>query len=166
MSDMTISSRIGIDRRVRHLRKELLEIIEQRLRLVGETGQRRIGAHGADRLFALRRHGAEDHSEVFVAVSESALAAEQRLGVGMVHARRFGQLIDGDLIFLEPLRVGLPRRQLLLDLFVGDDAAFDRINEKHFPRLQAALLSSLARASISSTPASEAITTRSSLVTT
>ena len=35
----------GIDGRIRHLRKELLEIVEQRLRTVGETGQRHIGAH-------------------------------------------------------------------------------------------------------------------------
>ena len=63
--------------RIRHLREELLEIVEQRLRLVGETGQRRVGAHRADRLFALRRHGRENHAQIFIAVAEGALAAQE-----------------------------------------------------------------------------------------
>ncbi len=55
-----------------------------------------------------------------------------------MHARGLGQLIDGDLIFFHPLRVRLPRRELLLDLFVGNDAAFDGIDQEHLSRLQAA----------------------------
>ena len=54
---------------------KLLEIVEQRLRLVGQTSQRRIGSHRADRLFALRRHGLENHPQIFVGVAERALAA-------------------------------------------------------------------------------------------
>ena len=46
----------GIDGRIGDLREELLEVVEQRLRPVGEAGQRHIGAHGADRLLALRGH--------------------------------------------------------------------------------------------------------------
>ena len=129
-----------IDGRIGDLREQLLEIVEQRLRLVGETGQRRVGAHRTNRLFALRCHRAEDHPQIFIAVSERALAAEKRLGVREVHARGLGQLIDGDLIFFHPLRVGLPRRELLLDLFVRDDAAFDGIDQEHLSRLQAALV--------------------------
>ena len=47
----------GVDGRIGDLREELLEVVEQRLRAVGEAGQRHIGAHGADRLFALGAHG-------------------------------------------------------------------------------------------------------------
>ena len=47
----------GIDGRIGDLREELLEVIEQRLRLIGEAGQRRVGAHGADGLLAVVGHG-------------------------------------------------------------------------------------------------------------
>ena len=47
----------GIDGRIGDLREELLEVVEERLRAVGEAGQRHVGAHGADRLFAARAHG-------------------------------------------------------------------------------------------------------------
>ena len=65
--------------------------------------------------------------------------------IGIVHARRLGQLIDRDLILFEPLCVGLSRRKLLLDLFVGDDAALDGVDQKHFPGLQAAFFLDLLR---------------------
>ena len=47
----------GVDGRIGDLREELLEVVEQRLRTVGEAGQRHVGAHGADRLLALGAHG-------------------------------------------------------------------------------------------------------------
>ena len=94
-----------IDRRVGDLREQLLEVVEQRLRLVGETGQRRVGAHGADRLLALRRPWASRIMlQVFVGVAEGALAA-----AGWCRDRRrctrggSGKLIERDLVFLEPV---------------------------------------------------------------
>jgi hypothetical protein len=41
-----------VDRRVRHLREQLLEVVVERLVLVGQHGQRAVVAHGADALFA------------------------------------------------------------------------------------------------------------------
>jgi hypothetical protein len=41
-----------VDRRVRHLREVLLEIGVQQLGLAGQRGDRRVGAHRADRLLA------------------------------------------------------------------------------------------------------------------
>ena len=41
-----------IDGRIGNLCEQLLEVIEQWLRLVGKAGQRRIGTHGANGLFA------------------------------------------------------------------------------------------------------------------
>jgi hypothetical protein len=81
----------GVDGRIGDLREKLLEVVEQRLRLVGKAGQRRIGAHGADRLLALFGHGAED-AEVFVGVAEGALRAAGWFVIGAVLARRLGQL--------------------------------------------------------------------------
>ena len=79
----------GIDRRVRHLREKLLEVIEQRLRLIGKTGERRIGSHGADRLFAVHRHRRHQEAHVFIGVTEGALAHHDGGVIGAMHARRF-----------------------------------------------------------------------------
>ena len=46
----------GVERRVRHLREELLEIVVEQPRPVREHGQRRVGAHRADRLLGVERH--------------------------------------------------------------------------------------------------------------
>ena len=56
-----------------------------------------------------------------------------------MHARRFRQLIDGDLIVFQPFRIRLPRRKLPLDLLVRDDAPLDRVHQEHFSRLQTTL---------------------------
>ena len=89
----------GVDGRIGDLREELLEVVEERLRLVREAGQRRVGAHGTDRLLALFRHRVEDHAQILVGVAEGALAAQQGGGVGAVLARRIGQLRPGVIWF-------------------------------------------------------------------
>ena len=78
----------GIDGRIGDLREELLEVVEQRLRTVGEAGQRHIGAHGADRLLARCAHRPQQDSQIFFAVAVGALAAQQRLGIGGDHAAK------------------------------------------------------------------------------
>ncbi len=40
-------------------------------------------------------------------------------------------MIERDLIFLHPLRVGLPRGQLLFHFFVGDQALLLGIHQQH-----------------------------------
>src|ERR1700722_18054910 len=76
----------GIDGRIRDLREQLLEITEERLRTVGETSERRVGAHRTYGRYATQGHGAENHFEVFVAVPESSLATQQSFGIGIVQA--------------------------------------------------------------------------------
>ena len=84
--------------------------------------------------------GVENHSQVFIAVSKGALPPQQCFRIRIVHARRLGQLIDGDLVLGEPLRVRLRATKLLLDLLVGNNAAFDGIDQEHLAGLQAAFL--------------------------
>ena len=84
-----------VQRRVRHLGEELLEIIEQRLGPVGEDGQRGIRAHRPDRLLAGRAHRADDVLEVFQGVAEGDLAMEQRVRVGAGDVRRAGSSASG-----------------------------------------------------------------------
>ena len=69
-----------VDRRVGHLREELLEVgVEQRLP-VGEHGERQVVPHRADRLLGVPRERREDHLHVLLRVAERELALAQRLG--------------------------------------------------------------------------------------
>ena len=54
--------------------------------------------------------------------------------------RRVGHMREFDHVLFEPFAVRMFRRDLVLDLFVGDDAAFLSIDQKHATRLQAAFL--------------------------
>ncbi len=59
--------------------------------------------------------------------------------------------LERDLIFLDPLRVGLARSQLPLDLFVRNDTAGDGVDQEHLSRLQPSLLAHIARGNIDDT---------------
>ncbi len=128
-----------VDRRVRHLGEVLLEVGEQQLRLVGQRRDRRVVAHRADRLFAGGSHRRHQDLEVFLGVAEGLLAIEQ----GQVRQRRAGlrrrQLLEHDQGVLQPLLVGMAAREVRLDLLVGNEAAFDEIDQQHLAGLQAPL---------------------------
>src|SRR5216683_7719418 len=66
-----------VNGRIGDLGEKLLEIIEQRLRTVRETSERRIRPHGPNRLLALRSHRAEDHPQILIAVTKRTLAAKK-----------------------------------------------------------------------------------------
>ena len=125
-----------IDRWVRHLREELLEIVEQRLGLVREASQRRVRTHRTHRLLALGGDRQQDRLQVFIGIAERPLPPQQRVLVGGIDARRFRQVVQMDLVFLKPLRVRPPRRQALFQFLVRDDAAFGQVGEEHLARLQ------------------------------
>ena len=50
-----------IERRVGDLGEQLLEVVVERPRTIRQHGQRGVGAHGADRLFAVLRHRERKH---------------------------------------------------------------------------------------------------------
>ena len=128
-----------IDRRVRHLGEVLLEVGEQQLGLVGQGRDRRVVAHRADRLFAGGSHRRHQDLEVLLGVAEGLLAIEQ----SEVGQRRTGlrrrQLLQDDQGVLEPFLVGMAAREVRLDLLVGNEAAFDEIDQQHLAGLQAPL---------------------------
>ena len=53
--------------------------------------------------------------------------------------RDVGQVVKADHVLIQPLPIGLGRCNLLLDLFVADDAPFAGVDQEHAARLQAAL---------------------------
>ena len=69
----------GVDGRVGDLREELLEVREQRRRLLGEHRQGEVVAHRADGLLRVARHRREQHAQVLLRVAERALTSVQRL---------------------------------------------------------------------------------------
>ncbi len=128
-----------IDRRVGDLREQLLEVVVERLVLVGEDGERRVVAHRADALLAGLRHRAHQELDVFLRVAERLLAIEQRLAeLASRRARR--QVLELDAHAVDPLPVRLGRRELVLQLLVVDDAALLEVDQEHLAGLQAPLL--------------------------
>ncbi len=129
-----------IDRRIGHLREELLEVVVEGLVPGGEHRQRRIVAHRAQRFLAALRHRPEDELDVLLRVAEGLLAVEQR-------RRRIGHrravaidLVQLDADLLDPFAVGLGVGQRVLELLVVDDPPLDQVDQEHLARLQAPLL--------------------------
>ena len=129
-----------VDGRVRHLREVLLEIGVERLGAVGQRRDRRVIAHGAHGLLARLGHRRHQDLEVFLGVTKSLLAIEQRHG-GMGAARLGGgQVLQHDLRALQPLLVGMRGGKLLLQLFIGDDALLLEVDQQHLAGLETPLV--------------------------
>ena len=127
-----------VERRVRHLREELLEVVVEQARLVREHRERRVRAHRADRLFAVDRHRPNQHAQVFLRVAEGLLALQDRVVIRLLRARG-RQIVDVDEIAVQPLAIGMLRRQVAFDLLIVDDAALRRVDEEDAAGMQALL---------------------------
>ncbi len=125
-----------VERRIRHLREQLLEVVEQQPRLVRQHGQRRVGAHRADRLLAVDGHRPDQHAQVFLRVAERLLPLQHRFVIGLLGARAAGRSLMSMRLPVEPLAIRMLRRQLPLDLVVVDDAALGRVDEEDAPGMQ------------------------------
>ena len=128
-----------VDRRVSDLREELLEVVVEELRLVRQHGEWDVRSHRAHGFDSILGHRDEQLALVFEGVAEGELAlnriaVRRRRGV-----RGVGDVGKFDEVLIEPLAVGLLGGDLLLDLLVGDDAAFFHVHEEHAAWLQAAL---------------------------
>ncbi len=155
-----------IDRRVGDLREVLLEIGEQRLRLARQRRDRRVGAHGARRFLALRSPSASCRMrDVFLGVAEGLLAIEQRqVGERRPWPPRPAALPERSGAF-EPLAIGMACGQRRLDLVVRDRGGPGQGRPAASCRAADATSVMMSSSGIASTPISDAITMRSSLVT-
>ena len=104
-----------IERRVGDLREQLLEVVVEQPRLVRQHGQRRVGAHRADRLLAVQRHRRQQQAQVLLRVAERLLAAQHGLVIGPLGVGA-GQVLDVDEMLPQPLAVGVRGGERLLDL--------------------------------------------------
>ena len=124
----------GVDRRVGHLGEELVEVVEERARLGGEAGERRVHAHGGQRHRALLGHRAHDLVHVVVVPAVGGEARGERRGVGghgRLRLRRLRQVGDVDCLLVEPVAVRLLARQTVADLVVAHDATGHGVNLEH-----------------------------------
>ncbi len=129
----------AVERGVGDLGEELLEVVVEQPVAVRQHGERRVGAHRADRLLAARGHGGEQDAQVLVGVAEGELAVEHGVVVRLRHARGVGQGLHGPAVGLEPLPVGMLHGERALELLVVDDAPLRGVHEEDPPGVQALL---------------------------
>ena len=129
-----------VNRRVRDLREELLEIIVEQARLVREDGEGRVVAHRADRLNPVAGHGGEDDALVFMRVAKGELALLEGVPVGRSGRGGCGQVVEVDEVLVEPLAVGALGGEATLDFLVLDDATLRGVHEEHAAGLEPALM--------------------------
>ena len=124
-----------IERRIGDLREQLLEVVVEQARLARQHRERGVGAHRANRLFAVQRHRHQQHAQVLLRVAECLLAAEHGQVIGPLGVRG-RQVLDVDEMLTQPLAVRMLRGQGLFDFGVADDAAFAGIDQQHLARAQ------------------------------
>ena len=129
----------GVDRRVRDLGEQLIEVVKERARLLGQAGQRRIDAHRGERCLALLGHGTHDLVDVIPVVAELG-HAHSGGHLGILGGRGRGGLIeriDGQRLLGNPITVGLFLGIAGAQLVVVDHAAAGKIDLEHLARSQA-----------------------------
>ena len=130
----------GIDRRIRDLGEQLIEVIEERTRLLGQAGQRRVDAHRGERCLALLGHGTHDLVDVIPVVAELGHAhGGGHLGVLSGRCRNgLIERVNGQRLLGNPITVGLFLGITGAQLVVVDDAPAGKVNLEHLARPQTA----------------------------
>ena len=136
-----------VERRVGHLGEQLLEVVEQQSRALGQHGERRVGAHRAERLHPVRGHRGDEDLQLLVGVAEHLLAAQHAV-VAEHDVFPTGQVAQVDHARLEPLAVRMLAGERRLDLVVADDAPLGGVDQEHLARLEAALGDDLRRVDV------------------
>ena len=131
-----------IDRRIRDLCEQLLEVVVEDLRPVRQDRQRRVVAHRARGFLAVRPHRREHDLQVFLRVAERLLAIEQRR-FGRIGRRRLRHRFEGEPALRDPVAIRLLGGERALQLLVVHDAPGLEIDQQHPSRLQAPLLDDL-----------------------
>ena len=98
----------GVDGRVGHLGKELLEIAEQGLLPLGEDGQGNVRAHGHGRLVAAAGHGEDGLDDILIGIAEDLveLIAQGLAVVGDLSVGG-GQVPQAHQRPVQPLAIGM-----------------------------------------------------------
>lgn len=131
-----------VNRGIRHLRKQLLEVVVDLPRMFRQDSERGIIAHTSQCFLAAHGHGQEQHVQLFTA---KAKHVELAVGLGKVHGRArrtraaLGPRCQIHHTLRHPVAVGIHGRDLLLDFIVRHNALRLEIDQEHFPRFQPVL---------------------------
>ena len=128
----------GVERRVRHLCEQLLEVVEQETRTLRQHRNRRVGAHGTERLAGGAGHRRDDDLQLLLGVAEHLLAAQHAVPA-VHHVLALGEIIQVRGSGLQPVAVRVLVGERELDLLVVDDAPLLGVDQEHAPRLQTTL---------------------------
>ena len=130
----------GVDGRVRDLGEQLIEVVKERARLLGQAGQRRIDTHRGERRLALLGHGTHDFVNIIPVIPELGHAhGGGHLGIlgGRCRGRPI-ERVDGQRLLGNPVAVRLFLGIAGAQLIVVDDAAAGKIDLEHLARSQTA----------------------------
>ena len=127
---------VGVERRIGHLREELLEVVIEQLWPIAQAGERRVGAHRADRLGAVDGHRRHQDAQILDRVPERMLPHEQRIVIRRRHVLWSRQAVEVDEVVVEPLPPWALVDQVVLDLLVVDDPPLLLVDEEDLARLQ------------------------------
>ena len=130
----------GVDRRVRDLSEQLIEVVEERTRLLGQAGQRRVDAHRGERGLALLGHRTHDLVNIIPVIPELS-HAHGGGHLGVLDGRYRNGLIErvnGQRLLGNPITVGLFLGVTGAQLVVVDHAAAGKVDLEHLARPQAA----------------------------
>ncbi len=136
-----------VDRRVGHLRKQLLEIVVKHLVSAGQNRQCAVAAHGARCFFARVGHRLQNELEVFLRVSKRLLRIQQRNRCNR-RDHSFRQIIEEIARLFDPLAVRLGGGDLLFQFGIVHDTSSLHVNQQHLARLQTPFLDDVLLAKI------------------
>ncbi len=122
------------------------------MRLVRQHGQRGVIPHRSDRIFARRDHRTQENPEILVGVAKNLLPTQHGLVIGKrLVDLCLRQILDRHEMLVQPLLVRVCARNLVLQLFVADDASLFRVDQKHASRLKSIFMKHAIRGDIEHT---------------
>ena len=143
----------GVDGRVGHLRKELLEVVVERFIFRRQHSQWAVIAHGANALLTVGSHGGHQEFDVLLGVTKRLLEIQESLFGGLSLGSLSRRSIAGHLSWhivqtnaqiLNPLFIRLGVGQTGFQLFIIDHATLLKIDQEHLARLESPLSNDLA----------------------
>ena len=130
----------GINGRIRHLCKKLLEIAEQGLPGFRQHGQRDIRTHGGNRFRTAARHGKNLVLDFFIGITEGFVEFVPELLRVLFHLQvGNGQILQMNQVRIQPFTIGTLRGIAALQFIITDQTLCFRVHQQHLSGLETGL---------------------------
>ena len=134
-----------VDRRVRDLREQLLEVVVEHPRTVAQAGQRAVVAHRTHGIAKLLDQRLQHELHGLGREAESLHPREQRVLIEAPRRSLGFELVERQPLGIEPLCIGMPPREFALEFVVGNEPALFEVDQEHAARFESALGLDVAR---------------------